>query len=177
MEVVNVVGGGDLGCELEVDEVIDAVSDRVDEARVTRPSMGLIRFDDEGPSIGLFRTGKFQIRGAQDEKSLFCVKERFIELLDSLGVPVGDPTFDVLNVVFLADTGSPIALEQIISQLGVENVDYEPEQFPGLVYSRSTTGVTLNVFASGKVILLGATERTTVEQAFAEFRHAISAQD
>ncbi|MGZ4904706.1 MAG: TATA-box-binding protein, partial [Halobacteriota archaeon] len=37
-----------------------------------------------------------------------------------------------------------------------ENVEYEPEQFPGLVYRMSDPKVVVLVFGSGKLVITGA---------------------
>lgn len=168
------VGSGELGCELELSTVLDAIAAWVVEARIARPSMAVIRFTDEGPSISLFRTGNYQIRGAADKPALHRVNERFITVLDSIGVPVGEATFEVTNGVFLVDLGTSIPLERIIGPLGIAHVDYEPEQFAGLVYSRPESNVTLNIFASGKVVVLGATDRGTAERALGDVQEVIT---
>ncbi len=42
--------------------------------------------------------------------------------------------------------------------LGLENVEYEPEQFPGLVYRLNDPKVALLLFGSGKIVCAGAKE-------------------
>lgn len=100
MGVVNMVEGGDVGCELELSTMLDAIAECVVEARITRPSMAVIRFTDKGPSICLFRTVKYQIRGAKDKTSLHRVNDRFIGVLGSIGVPVDEVAFEVTKGVF-----------------------------------------------------------------------------
>ena len=43
-----------------------------------------------------------------------------------------------------------------IRELDTENTEYEPEQFPGLVYRLSDPKVVLLLFGSGKVVCTGA---------------------
>ena len=43
-----------------------------------------------------------------------------------------------------------------IRELDLENTEYEPEQFPGLVYRLSDPKVVLLLFGSGKVVCTGA---------------------
>ena len=40
--------------------------------------------------------------------------------------------------------------------LGLENVEYEPEQFPGLVYRLKDPMVAMLLFGSGKIVCAGA---------------------
>jgi transcription initiation factor TFIID TATA-box-binding protein len=39
--------------------------------------------------------------------------------------------------------------------LGFENIEYEPEQFPGLVYRIKQPKVVVLIFSSGKLVITG----------------------
>ena len=54
------------------------------------------------------------------------------------------------NVVASASLGVPVKLEKLVSNL--ERAEYEPEQFPGLVYRIDDPKVTFLLFGSGKII-------------------------
>jgi len=41
--------------------------------------------------------------------------------------------------------------------LGLKNIEYEPEQFPGLVYRVIEPDVVVLMFGSGKAVITGAT--------------------
>ena len=47
---------------------------------------------------------------------------------------------------------STLNLIQIAMSLGFENVEYEPEAFPGLVYRMDDPKVVLLLFGSGKMV-------------------------
>jgi transcription initiation factor TFIID TATA-box-binding protein len=46
-------------------------------------------------------------------------------------------------------------LNAIAIGLGLENIEYEPEQFPGLVYRISDPKVVILLFGSGKLVVTG----------------------
>jgi transcription initiation factor TFIID TATA-box-binding protein len=46
-------------------------------------------------------------------------------------------------------------LNAIAIGLGLENIEYEPEQFPGLVYRLSDPKVVVLLFGSGKLVITG----------------------
>ena len=48
-----------------------------------------------------------------------------------------------------------INLNKLTVTLNVENVEYEPEQFPGLVYRIKDPKIVVLIFSSGKIILTG----------------------
>jgi transcription initiation factor TFIID TATA-box-binding protein len=50
--------------------------------------------------------------------------------------------------------------------LGIEKVEYEPEQFHGLVYRPDETNCVLLVFGSGKVVITGGRTAEENREAF-----------
>ena len=53
------------------------------------------------------------------------------------------------------DLGKYINLNKVVVTLNVENIEYEPEQFPGLVYRVKDPKMVVLIFSSGKLILTG----------------------
>lgn len=60
----------------------------------------------------------------------------------------------VQNIVASANLMKTLNLEAVA--LDLENTEYEPEQFPGLVYRLGEPKVVLLLFGSGKVVCTGA---------------------
>jgi transcription initiation factor TFIID TATA-box-binding protein len=58
------------------------------------------------------------------------------------------------NIVASASFGVVISLEKVVSKL--EGMEYEPEQFPGLVYRMKDPKAAALIFGSGKVVCTGA---------------------
>ena len=56
-------------------------------------------------------------------------------------------------------------LNAIAIGLGLETVEYEPEQFPGLLYQMSEPDVAIILFGSGKVVIAGAKQPTDARTA------------
>jgi len=59
------------------------------------------------------------------------------------------------NIVSSADLGHDLNLNALAIGLGLEDVEYEPEQFPGLVYRMDDPEVVLLLFGSGKIVITG----------------------
>ncbi|MEF8829806.1 MAG: TATA-box-binding protein, partial [Haloarcula sp.] len=49
--------------------------------------------------------------------------------------------------------------------LGLENIEYEPEQFPGLVYRLDEPDVVALLFGSGKLVVTGGKRKEDAEEA------------
>ena len=117
----------------------------------------------------IFSTGKMVCPGAKSEKEVFSTVKRVVRELRKEGFIIpGRPKIDVVNVVGTADVGGEIDLETMSDVL--ENVMYEPEQFPGLVYRLTEPKVVLLVFASGKLVITGARREEQVHEAADKIR-------
>lgn len=98
--------------------------------------------------------------------------ERTRELLLNLFLDLGlideaeDENFSVKNMVFTADMDRSVDLHSLLMRLGIESIEYEPEQFPGLIYRPEEHDCILLVFASGKVVITGAKRKRDAKIAF-----------
>ena len=68
------------------------------------------------------------------------------------------PEIGIQNNVSSADLGRDLNLNAIAIGLGLENIEYEPEQFPGLVYRLDEPDVVALLFGSGKLVITGGKE-------------------
>ena len=59
------------------------------------------------------------------------------------------------NIVCSYDIGKFINLNRVVATLSLEAIEYEPEQFPGLVYRIKDPKIVALLFSSGKIILTG----------------------
>ena len=66
-----------------------------------------------------------------------------------------EPRVAITNMVCSYDLGKYINLNKVVVTLNVENIEYEPEQFPGLVYRMRDPKVVVLIFSSGKLTLTG----------------------
>src|SRR2546425_703070 len=76
-----------------------------------------------------------------------------------------NPEIEVQNIVATSALGAPLDLNAVAITLGPGAVEYEPEQFPGLVYRIDEPKVVLLMFGSGKVVCTGARKPADVEKA------------
>lgn len=165
--LVNAVGGGDLGQELPLGEIKDQITG--EEVRYDPEYWpGLyIRLVEDSPAIFLFRTGKYNIAGADSVDELLEAKRKIHSILKELGhVKDINNSFEIRNLVFVDEYDKNINLETISLELGLEYTEYDPEQFPGVVYSASKFKGTFIIFESGKVVYTGSDDTDDVEDAF-----------
>ena len=67
------------------------------------------------------------------------------------------------NVVASTSLGKELDLQAIARALG--GAEYEPEQFPGLIYRLKEPKTAILLFGSGKIVCTGAKKPADVEQA------------
>lgn len=114
----------------------------------------------------IFRSGKIVCTGANSVDAVHTALENTFEQLRALEIQVpDDPDITVQNIVSSADLGTPMNLNAIALGLGLENIEYEPEQFPGLVYRLNSLPVVVLLFGSGKLVITGAQEYDDTAQA------------
>jgi len=70
--------------------------------------------------------------------------------------------FKVENIVASANLGVELDLFNIAME--VDNVEYEPEQFPGAIMRLKEIGTTLLLFKNGKVICSGGKSEKQIAQ-------------
>jgi len=73
-----------------------------------------------------------------------------------------DTSFRVENIV--ASANLKVELDLFNIAMEVDNVEYEPEQFPGAIMRLKEIGTTLLLFKNGKVICSGAKNEKQIGQ-------------
>jgi len=72
----------------------------------------------------------------------------------------------IRNIVSSADLGERIDLNAVAVGIGLEDIEYEPEQFPDLVYCPEEREVVALLFGTGKTVITGAVRREDALRAF-----------
>ena len=112
----------------------------------------------EKPKIAslIFSSGKVVLTGIRNKESLTEGLGLIIKSLKEAGVDTYDePKVAITNIVCSYDIGKYINLNKVVITLNLENIEYEPEQFPGLVYRIKDPKIVALLFSSGKIILTG----------------------
>lgn len=177
MEIVSTMGSGSLGRELELYPLVDDLEEYVQtpfNAKFTSDGMVTLYFGDDSPAYTLYRTGSFQIRGAKTKNDLEKAESQFQTMLSDIGVEIPDYEFRHATSVFVESFGFDVNLETITIALGLENTEYEPEQFPAVIYRPPQFAVTLLIFSTGKIIVIGTADREEARSALQQLKNRIS---
>jgi transcription initiation factor TFIID TATA-box-binding protein len=117
----------------------------------------------------IFGSGKMVCTWAKSEKQARSTVMKVVRELKTNGIIIlGKPKIVIQNIVSSANLHGKIDQEAMSDIL--ENVMYEPEQFPGLIYRMTEPKVVLLVFASGKLVITGAKREEQVYEAVEKIR-------
>ena len=163
-KIENVVASASLGTELDLQAL--AVSlDGADYEPEQFPGL-IYRLKEPKTATLLFRSGKVVCTGAKSLDQVKLAIDKVTTQIRKAGISLdSEPKIEVQNIVASSDLGQKINLNVIAITLGLEHVEYEPEQFPGLVYRLDEPKVVLLLFGSGKLVCTGARRPQDVEAA------------
>ncbi len=164
IKIENVVASTSVGTELNLNEVI-SVLEGADYNKERFPGV-VYRTKNPKTAALIFGSGKIVCTGAKSIEDVDSGLAQVFDKLRSIGVPVAEkPEITVQNIVTSADLGTVLNLNAIAIGLGLENIEYEPEQFPGLVYRLSEPKVVMLIFGSGKLVVTGGKKPEDAEAA------------
>ncbi len=160
INIENVVASTGIGQELDLQSVaMDLEGADYDPEQFP----GLVYRTQNPKSAALiFRSGKIVCTGAKSTDDVHESLRIVFDKLRELQIQVNeDPEIVVQNIVTSADLGRNLNLNAIAIGLGLENIEYEPEQFPGLVYRLDEPEVVALLFGSGKLVITGGKSLST----------------
>jgi transcription initiation factor TFIID TATA-box-binding protein len=160
--IENVVASTSLGQRFDLGLITVAI-DRVEYEPEQFPGL-VYHLDDPKAAALIFGSGKIVCTGAKSIEEAKLAIERIVEKIKEAGVDIKKkPEIIVQNVVATANLNAELNLDAIA--IGLENTEYEPEQFPGLVYRMKDPKVVLLLFGSGKIVCTGAKSVEDAERA------------
>lgn len=111
----------------------------------------------------IFSTGKMVCTGAKSEKMARSAVKKVVRELKNNGIIIlNEPKIVIQNMVASANLHNKIDLETAADIL--DNVMYEPEQFPGLILRMSDPKTVLLLFSSGKIVCTGGKSAEIVHE-------------
>jgi transcription initiation factor TFIID TATA-box-binding protein len=155
LTIANIVGSLRLNRELD----LEALSNDLAQSEYhpeTYPSL-IYRSKADNVSVLTPSSGRLAIVGAKSKDKLTTGIQDFLTSIADIGIDVDKCVDDVLvqNIVATFDTEREFDLSTLSIGLGLENIEYEPEQFPGIIY-RTPRNSTILLFNSGKCVIPGA---------------------
>jgi transcription initiation factor TFIID TATA-box-binding protein len=162
IRIENVVASATLNVKVKLEKIVSNF-ENVEYEPEQFPGV-VYRVVDPKAAALIFSSGKIVCTGAKSPKDSKIVVAKIVVKMRKLGIMVPDNyTVRLENIVASANLGRELNLDKIAFTM--ENTEYEPEQFPGLVFRMDQPKVTFLLFGSGKVICTGGRTIKDVERA------------
>ena len=176
IRVENIVASTAIADELDLHEIARLIEDAEYEPE---QFPGLVyRISEPKTATLLFKSGKANCTGAKTLAGVEETIKKITQGLKDVGIKVYDkPSIVIQNMVATYDLQAELDLNAIALNLGLENVEYEPEQFPGLVYRIPDLRVVILLFGSGKIVCTGARKNEDIENAIKRVQEALRGID
>ena len=162
LKVQNIVATASLGKEVSLVKL--ARSEANTEYNPEQFPGLVLRIKKPKSAVLVFSSGNLVCTGT---KSIAQVKEvinNIIKILRKIGVKVTEkPKINVQNIVASGTVNLNLNLNLLALEL--ENTEYEPEQFPGLVYKLGEPNATFLLFSNGKLVCTGTRNKKELELA------------
>ena len=124
----------------------------------------VIRIKDPKTSALIFSSGKVVCTGARTMAEVEESIKKIIKSLEKINVKIKvKPVINIQNIVASGSIGMDLNLNTLAMKL--KNTEYEPEQFPGLVYKLKEANATFLLFSNGKIVCTGTKSETAVGEA------------
>ncbi len=162
ISVVNVVATGTLNQRVDLDLITSRISD-VKYNPVQFPGL-IFKLKDPKTTTLIFSSGKMVCTGAKSEKHAVKAVKTVVQRLRRDGIEIlSEPIVEVQNIVASIDLSGKILVKEAAQQL--PRTMYEPEQFPGLILRVNDPKVVFLLFASGRLVCVGAKKEVEVYRA------------
>jgi len=158
VKIENVVASTSLGVELDLEAIAATLSDTEYEPEQF-PGLILRLFEEKvgvKAAVLVFRSGKMVCTGTRSPETIRVAIKAAIKLLETVPKTKIPKKYEVTvqNIVASSDLKTELNLDRIAFTL--DNAEFEPEQFPGLVYRMGSPKVVFLLFRSGRIICTGA---------------------
>ena len=153
IKIENIVASASIGKDIVLTDVSRAL-EGVNFNREQFPGL-VFKLKDPKTAALIFSSGKLVCTGAKSIDDSKLAIKKTVDLMREVDTEIPHEfEIKIQNIVASANLQSTLNLEAVALEL--EDTEYEPEQFPGLVYRLSDPKVVLLLFGSGKVVCTGA---------------------
>ena len=166
IKVVNIVVSASLGHDIPLEKMAATLSNT--EYNPEQFPGLVIRIKEPKTSALIFSSGKIVCTGARTIEKVHESIKQIIKSLEKINIKIKEyPTIKIQNIVASGTVGMDLNLNTLAMKL--DNTEYEPEQFPGLVYKLTGSPVLSNItfllFGTGKIVITGAKSENQIKEA------------
>ncbi len=129
------------------------------------------RLQPENYYTTFYKSGKFLVTGVTSPDEIRPIADRIISILKKNAIDVITSEIRIHNFVVVDTIGHNVQFDKIIASLPDVNIEYEPEQFPGMIIKED--GHSFLLFSSGKIVLTGVRDIESILPSLQKFKKKI----
>jgi len=161
IEIVNVVASATIEQPLDLNDITKKFPDV--EYHPEQFPGAVFRLKNPKTATLLFGSGKMVCTGAKSEELAVKAVNTVVQKLRKGKIKIkNDAVVTVQNIVSSINLGGTVKLEQAARTL--PRSMYEPEQFPGLIHRMLDPKTVILIFASGKLVCVGAKKEDDIHR-------------
>ncbi len=172
-KIENIVASANLNIEMDLYSIAFKIKN-VEYEPEQFPG-AILKIVDPKSSLLLFKNGKIICTGCRSESEVQTAVNKTMALLKPYAKLTTEtrmkPKFKIENIVASAALGVDLDLYTIAAE--VDDVEYEPEQFPGAILKFKTPKSSLLLFKNGKIICTGCQSEGDVQKTLAHLTQVL----
>ena len=169
LNIVNVVAYTQLNTQLNLEHVVEKLKGKAYFPRGKFPG-AVIRLKGWSPATLIFKTGKLITTGGRSVKQAKQAVRNTVKALKKVNRNLEIESLKIANIVATGRLNQPLSLETVYRFL--PRAIYEPEQFPGIIFTVKKVRALL--FNTGGFVLTGLKTEEEAEQCAAELVETIN---
>ena len=172
LKVQNIVATTSLGKEISLTKLARSQSNT--EYNPEQFPGLVLRIEKPKSAVLVFSSGNLVCTGTKSVMQVKEVIKAVIKQIAKIGVRITMiPKITVQNIVASGSINLQLNLNTLALQL--ENTEYEPEQFPGLVYKLVDPPATFLLFSNGKLVCTGTKNKQQLDDSMTQLNKNIRA--
>lgn len=181
IKIVNMVASADLGIEIDIDRLAKN-ADNVEYEPDQFPG-AIIRYRNPGTTVLLFRNGRVVVVGNRKEEDITKTLNQLISDLKSFNairsknIDLKNIKYTIPNYVAMVDLKASIDMDKLLQKASEGEleiiVEYEPDQFPGIMAWLDKYNSTALIFRNGKIIISGNKDLDTAHKSYKYIRNIL----
>jgi transcription initiation factor TFIID TATA-box-binding protein len=172
-KIVNLVASSSLGSSLDLYNLATAIPEI--EYEPEQFPGAILKLAEPKVSLLLFKNGNIIISGASFEKDIKAAIKKATKIINEVqkNVPIKQRiTYKIVNLVATSSLNKQIDLFN--AAVTLDNIEYEPEQFPGAIVRLFNPKLTMLLFKNGKLICAGAKSEEDIVKGLSKLKKVIA---
>jgi len=174
LKIENIVASGSIADAIDL-EIISSNIKNCELNKKRFPGAVYRMYNPKSAAL-IFSSGRIVLTGLRNPEDLAVVVQNLQNKLKEAGITCLDnPQVAVTNMVCSYNLGYTLNLVRVVVTLmDNEDIEYEPEVFPGLVCRISDPKIVFLLFSSGKIIITGGKNMEDVKKGLNILKEKIS---